>query len=104
MPLIAGQQVVGACGIGALQKFVVAGVLGNPERPRRSDDVRMVSYELEVLLPEAAADLQLRASEHFTVLRENRVGNVKPGRFRNGQQKDGAGVRPVSALPRRGCW
>src|SRR5205809_1039559 len=40
---------------------VVAGILGNLERTRHADKRRMVLDEIEELLPEALADVQLRA-------------------------------------------
>src|ERR1035437_9405796 len=90
MPLVAGHQVIGAGGIGALQELVVAGVLRGVQRARRLDNLRMVLDELQELQAEALADSQLRARQHFTVFRENRVGDVQPGRFGDRKQKDGA--------------
>jgi len=60
MALVAGHQVVGASGIGALQKLIVARVLRDPERARRLDESRMILYELEKLMPETPADFQFR--------------------------------------------
>ena len=85
-----GHQVVGAGGVGAFQKLVVVGVLCDLERARGLYDLRMVLDEIEELLPEALADFQLRAREHFPVFRNNGVGNVQPGRFGDRKQEDGA--------------
>ena len=52
--------------------------------------MRAVLDELEELPPEPFADFQLRARKHLPVLSHNRVGDVQPGRFGDGQQENGA--------------
>ncbi len=69
MTRIAGYQVVGASGIGAFQEDVVVGIRGDSERLRWRHRLRMAPNELQDLLTQALADLELRAREHFAVFR-----------------------------------
>src|SRR5258708_8286403 len=85
MPLVAGYQVVNASRVRAFQELVVVGILRNLERTRGVNELRMVSYELEQLLPKASADLEFRARENLPVFRENGFADVQPGR--SGQRK-----------------
>src|SRR5271157_91420 len=71
MPLVAGYQVIGAGCVRAFQELVIVGISCNLHHPRGSDQLRMIPYELEELLPKAAPDLEFRASEHLTVLGKN---------------------------------
>lgn len=89
MPLVAGHQVVSARGVGAFQKFVVVRVARHLERSRGPDAAGMALDELQDLLAEAFADLQLRACEHFPIFVHNRFADVEPGRFGDRQQEDG---------------
>ena len=50
MALVAGDQVVRAGGVGALEEFVVFGVVGDFERVERSNYLGPVPDELEHLL------------------------------------------------------
>ncbi len=81
MPLVAGYQIVGTRGFGAFEKLVVAWVPRHQKRARGYDGMRMAPDELEKLLAESFADFQLGARKNFPVLRNNRLGNVEPGRF-----------------------
>lgn len=60
MPCVAGDQVVGAGGVGAFEEAVVVAIRRNVERTRRVNQLRAVPYELEELLPKAEADFQFR--------------------------------------------
>jgi hypothetical protein len=86
MPLVAGHQVVGTGGMGALQKLVIAGVLRDWERMRRADKLRMVLHELEELLRESP-DVKFGTSENLLVFRKNGFGDVPLGRFRDRQHE-----------------
>ena len=90
MPLVAGHQVVGARGVGALQKLVVVRVPRHLERACGPDGVRTAPDELKKLLAQALADFQFRPREYFPVFRKNGVGNVQSGWFRDRKQEDGA--------------
>jgi hypothetical protein len=90
MPLVAGHQVVGARGIGAFQELVVVRVLGDMDRPGRSDTVRMTADKLEELLAESLADFQLGAREYLSVFGKDGIGDVEACRLRDGKNEDGA--------------
>ena len=70
MSLVAGYQIVDAGRVRAFQELVVVGILRNLERTHGVNELRMVLYELEELLPKASADLEFRAREDFPVFRE----------------------------------
>jgi hypothetical protein len=68
---VAGNEIIGACGVGAFQKLVVVWVLRHLKRARWLDRMRPAPYELEELLPKTLADVQLRARKHLAVFGEN---------------------------------
>ena len=74
-------QVVSAAGIGAFEKDVVVRIAGDLEPARRLRGLRMTLDELQELLTEASADVELRAGEHLVVFRQNSVRNAEPRRF-----------------------
>jgi hypothetical protein len=90
MSLVSGYQVVGPRGVGAFKKFVVVRIFRDLERTRSGNDLRMVLYELEELLPKAPADFEFQARENLTVFRENGFGDIQSGRFDNRKQEHGA--------------
>jgi hypothetical protein len=76
MPLVARQQVVGARGVRAVNKFIIGGVFRHQERTRRGHGMRMAPYELEKLMPETLANLKLGARENLDVFSENCLEDV----------------------------
>jgi len=79
MALVAGDQVVGAGGVGTFQEFVVVGILRYLKRTGRGHDLRMVLDELEEVLPKASTDIEFRTRQDFPVFRENGFGVIQPG-------------------------
>ena len=61
MALIAGDQVVRAGGIGALEENVIGGVGRDLKRGGRRDETSPVFEELEKLMPEPFANMEFRA-------------------------------------------
>ena len=90
MPLVAGDQVVGTGGVGALQKLIVVGILRDVEHARRVHELRMILYELKKLLAKASADFKFTACHDFPVFRENGWGDVEAGGFRHRKHEHSA--------------
>jgi hypothetical protein len=90
MPLIAGYQVVDAGRVRAFQELVVVGILRNLDCTRGINELRMVLYELEELLPKASSDFEFRAREDFPVFRENGAADVQPGGSGHRKHEHGA--------------
>jgi len=61
MALIAGDQVVGAGGIGAFEENVIGGVGGDLKRSRGRDEMGPVFEDLKKLVPEPFANMEFRA-------------------------------------------
>lgn len=61
MPLIAGDQVVRASGIGTFEENVIGGVGRNLKPTRGHDEMGPVFEELKKLAPEPFANMELRA-------------------------------------------
>ena len=81
MPLVAGNQVVSAGGVSALQEVVVVRIPGDLEPTHWVHKLRMILYELEKLLAKASSDLEFPARKNFAVFRQNCIGDVEPGGF-----------------------
>jgi hypothetical protein len=90
MALIAGDQVVRAGRICAFEENVIGGVGRDLKGTRGRDEMSPVFEELKKLLPESFANMEFRARQHGTVLREDRRRQVQPGRLSDGQKKNGA--------------
>ncbi len=59
MFLIAGNEVVRSRGVGAFKEYIVVGIVGDFQAPRRLDDMTVVFDELQQLPPHSLADTQL---------------------------------------------
>jgi len=90
MTLVAGYQIIGAGCVCAFKELIIVGVFCNLKRTRGSNELRMILYELEELLPEAPADLEFRARKHLTVFRENGFADIQPGWFGERKEEHGA--------------
>ena len=90
MPLVTGHQVIGASSVGAFHELVVVGVRRHVQWARWLNGMGTSLNELQELLPDAPADLELRASQNIAVFGEDRFGDVKPCRLGNRKQENGA--------------
>src|ERR1035438_3205049 len=90
MPLIAGNQVVSARRIGAFEKHIVIGVTGDFKAARRADNIAVVSDELQQLLANPFADIQLWTREHVGVFLQDGAGHVEARGLGNGEHKGSA--------------
>ena len=63
MARVAGDQIVGAGGVGAFDENVVVDVVCGPDGTCWGNEMRSIFDELEKLLPKAAADLEFRTRE-----------------------------------------
>jgi hypothetical protein len=61
MPLVAGDQVVGAGGVGAFHELIVVGILRDLQPKCRSHELRPVPDELEKMLAKASTNLEFPA-------------------------------------------
>jgi hypothetical protein len=68
MPLIAGNEVVGAGGVGTFDKHVVVRVAGHFKAARLGDNMAVVLDKLQQLLPDAPANMKVRTWEHARIL------------------------------------
>ena len=73
MTLIARHQVVGARRISAFNKDVVRGIGCYLRQVGGNDNARMVLDQLKQLLPEAPANLELRACQDRSVFLQNGI-------------------------------
>jgi hypothetical protein len=90
MPLVTGDEVIGAGRVGTFQELVVVRILRNLERMCRANQLRTVLYELKKLLPKASADFEFGTREDFPVFRENGWGDIQPGGFRHRKHEHSA--------------
>ncbi len=90
MALVAGDQIVGAGGVGAFNKNVVVRIFRDPDRTCGGNELRSIFDELEKFVPKAASDFEFRAREDFTVIGENGLGDIQPGWFGEREEKYGA--------------
>src|SRR5580700_3057046 len=90
MPLIASNQVVRACGIGAFEKHIVIRVGADFKASGGRHDMAVVLDELEQLQTNPFADSQLRTREYIRVFLQNWMRHIKKRRLRNGQDKSSA--------------
>jgi hypothetical protein len=74
MPLIAGNQVVRARRIGAFDKHIVVRVAGDFKAARRTDNITVVLDELQQLLANPFADIQLWTRQHSRVFLQECAG------------------------------
>ena len=90
MPHVAGDQIVGAGRIGAFQKLVIAGILGNLQRMRRMNQPSTVLHQLQELLTEAFADSEFPTCQDFSPVRGHGADRLS---------RRGAGpVNPVNGM------
>ena len=90
MALIAGDQVVRACSVGAFEEDVIGGVGRDLEGAGGCHEMGPVFEELKKLVPEPFAHMEFRSREDGAVLREDRCRQVEAGRLREGQEEHGA--------------
>jgi len=96
MPLIAGHQVVGPCSIGALDEFVIVGVLGHLNQTRWADRMRVPFDELDKLLTRPLTNLKLGPGEHFSIPFEDGFGNIESCRLVDGKEQNGSLRDPLA--------
>src|SRR6266496_15571 len=87
MPLVAGHEIVGTRGLGALQELVVVRVARQLERTGGRDGMAMALDELEQLLAESLADFKFGAGEHLLIFCQNIVRDIEAGGFGDRQQE-----------------
>jgi hypothetical protein len=88
MPLVAGDQIVGASRVGTFQEFIVVGIFRHLQRAGNSDGMRAIPDEVKKLPPESLTDSQLRARQYRAIFCENSVRGVQPGWRRDPEQQD----------------
>jgi hypothetical protein len=87
---IAGDEVVGAGGVGAFEEDVVGGVGGGCDAAGRGDEVCTVAEEVEKLAAEGFADAEFGAREDVAIFGEDRRGDVEACGAGEGQKENGA--------------
>lgn len=88
MPLIAGDQIVRASGIGTFQENVVIRIACDFESSSRSHKMTAIRNQLKHLLPKTFADSELPTGKNVAVLLENRLRNVQAGWFADRDQEN----------------
>ena len=73
VPLIAGNQVIGTGSVGTFHENVIGWIRGDQGQTRRRNDVGVILNQLDQLLTEAPADLQLGPSQNGRIFRQNAV-------------------------------
>jgi hypothetical protein len=77
--LIAGNQIVRASGVGTFEENTIVWVRGDLKQTGGRDEMGPVFEELKKLLPEAFANVKLRARQHGAILCEDGRRQVEAG-------------------------
>jgi hypothetical protein len=72
MLLIAGNEVVRACSVGTFDEHIVVRVAGHFKAPRWGNDMAVTLDQLDQLLPEAPANIKVRARKHACIFLQDR--------------------------------
>ena len=83
--MISSNEIIGPSRVRAFQKFVIARIFRRLQRARNSDQMRAICDELEKLPLESLPDSELRARQHRSIFRDNRVRDVQSGWRRDSQ-------------------
>lgn len=87
---VAGDEVVGAGGVGTFEEDVVGGVGGGCDTAGRVDEVGAFAEKVEELAAEGFADAEFGAGEDVAIFGENRRGDVEACGAGEGQEEDSA--------------
>jgi hypothetical protein len=89
MPQVARDQVIRVRRIRALQKLIVAWILGFLKYANCSHQPPSIFDQLHKLKSNASFDLELRAREDFLILSDNCIGYIKPRWPSEGKRQNG---------------
>jgi hypothetical protein len=87
---VAGNKIVGACGVGAFDEDVVAGIAGDLKWVRGSNQFGATGDELKELNPQAFADAKFRTREDGSIFEKDRRGDEKAGGLGESEDEDSA--------------
>jgi len=87
---VAGDEVVGADGVGAFHEYVVVRVACDVYGTDRRNELGAFADQVQELAPQSLANFQRRTREYDLVFGNDGFRDIESGRFRDGEQEDGA--------------
>jgi hypothetical protein len=88
--LISGDEIVGAGGIGTLDKDVVVGIAAHLKTMRWRNRITAIAKELHELQPHSRSNAKLGPRQDLSILRQHRSRHVQPCGLGGRKQENGA--------------